>query len=130
MKKLILTSLIAALPMSVMANAEIPAKQAEARQIAKEFGGMLKPELGKAMKSGGPVHAVSMCKDKAPEIAKTLTEKSGWNVNRVSLKPRGKTAYADSWETATLNRLQQAKTLRPLRSLKLLKSTAKTPSVT
>jgi len=102
MRKLILTSLIAALPLSVLANTEIPAKQAEARQIAKEFGGMLKPELGKAMKSGGPVHAVGMCKDKAPEIAKILSEKSGWNVNRVSLKPRGKTAYADSWETATL----------------------------
>lgn len=103
MKKLIITALFAALPMAASANTEIPAKHAEARQIAKEFGGMLKPELGKAMKSGGPVHAVGMCKDKAPEIAQTLSAKTGWDVNRVSLKPRAKTAYADSWETETLN---------------------------
>ena len=102
MKKLIITVIFAALPIATNADQEISAKHAEARQIAKTFGGMLKPELGKAMKSGGPVHAVGMCKDKAPEIAKTLSTETGWDVNRVSLKPRAKTAYADSWETETL----------------------------
>jgi len=103
MKKLLMTALFATLPMAASADTEIPAKQAEARQIAKEFGGLLKPELGKAMKSGGPVHAVGVCHEKAPEIAKALSAKTGWDVNRVSLKPRAKTAYADSWEIATLN---------------------------
>lgn len=102
MKKYLITSLLIALPLSASANLDVPAKHAEARQIAKEFGGLLKPALGKAMKGGGPVHAVGMCHDVAPEIAQTLSEKSGWDVNRVSLKPRAATANADSWETDTL----------------------------
>ena len=107
MKNIILTSLILSLPISVFASTDVSSKHAEARQIAKEFGGLLKPALGNAMKTGGPVHAVGMCKDKAPEIAQTLTQKTGWDVNRVSLKPRGKTASPDSWETATLNWFDQ-----------------------
>ncbi len=102
MRKPIMSALLMALPFTAMANSEIPAKHQEARLLAKEFLGQLKPELGRAMKAGGPAHAVGMCYKKAPAIAQALSEKSGWNVNRVSLKPRGNSAYADSWETETL----------------------------
>ncbi|MEA3405443.1 MAG: DUF3365 domain-containing protein [Pseudomonadota bacterium] len=107
MKKQLISALLIALPMTAIATTEISGKHQEARLLAKEFLGQLKPELGKAMKSGGPVHAVEMCHSKAPKIAQDLTEKSGWNVNRVSLKPRAKTAYADSWETETLKWFDQ-----------------------
>lgn len=102
MKKLILASALATLPFSVMAQETLPEKQLEARQVAKQFLGSLKPELGKAMKSGGPVHAVGKCHEISPEIAQQLSESTGWQVNRVSLKPRATTATADTWETRTL----------------------------
>ncbi|MDG6778985.1 DUF3365 domain-containing protein [Thiomicrorhabdus sp. zzn3] len=102
MKKIILSALIAALPASVMAESSLPEKQLEARQLAKQFLGQLKPELGKAMKSAGPVHAVDVCYKKAPEIAQNLSQSSGWNVNRVSLKPRAVNAVPDAWEKQTL----------------------------
>ncbi|PIU38332.1 MAG: glutamate synthase, partial [Piscirickettsiaceae bacterium CG07_land_8_20_14_0_80_44_28] len=64
------------------------AEVVEARALAKQFMGQLKPALGAAMKSGGPVHAISVCKDKAPAIAQNLSESSGWDLKRVSLKNR------------------------------------------
>lgn len=102
MKKLILTTALAAFTFSAMAQDTLPEKQLEARQVAKQFLGSLKPELGKAMKSGGPVHAVGTCYEISPEIANKLSKSTGWNVNRVSLKPRATTASADSWETQAL----------------------------
>lgn len=102
MKKVILAGLISSLALSAQA-AEISADHKEARTIVKEFGGQLKPALKGAMKSGGPVAAIDVCNTKAPAIARGLTEKhTPWNVNRVSLKPRGATATPDAWETATL----------------------------
>jgi len=74
----------------------------EATRIVKTFGGTLKPQLGAALKSGGPVHAIEVCSVVAPAIASDLTKKTGWNVRRVSLKSRNKTAIPDSWEVKVL----------------------------
>lgn len=102
MKKLIIAGLMSTFAFNVQAT-EISADHKEARQIVKEFGGQLKPALKGAMKSGGPVSAIDVCNTKAPAIAQDLTEKHApWNVNRVSLKPRGATATPDAWETETL----------------------------
>ncbi|MDG6774440.1 DUF3365 domain-containing protein [Thiomicrorhabdus sp. ZW0627] len=103
MKKLIIAVVLGAVSLSAAAqDNSISEKQLEARQIAKQFLGSLKPELGKAMKSGGPVFAVGKCHKISPEIAQKLTESTGWNVKRVSLKPRATTANPDNWETSTL----------------------------
>lgn len=107
MRKAILGGLLLATTIPAMATGDTPAKQLEARELAKTFLGQLKPALGQAMKSGGPVHAVGVCNQKAPEIAAQIAKKSGWKVNRVSLKPRAKTAFADSWETETLKAFEQ-----------------------
>jgi hypothetical protein len=79
----------------------------EARALAKQFGGQLQPELGQAMKNGGPVNAISVCHSKAPQIAADLAQQSGWQIQRVSLKPRGANAQADSWESAVLKRFDE-----------------------
>lgn len=102
MKKLIIATAFMSLPMTLMAQDTLTEKQIEARQVAKQFLGTLKPELGKAMKTGGPVHAVGKCHEISPEIAQQLSASTGWKVNRVSLKPRATTAKPDSWETQTL----------------------------
>lgn len=81
----------------------------QSKALAKQFLGKLKPELMHAMKNGGPVHALSFCKTKAPEIAADLSKSSGWHVNRVSLKPRGATATPDKWEISVLKHFEAQK---------------------
>ncbi len=79
----------------------------EAIGIVKKFGGSLKPELQKAMKSGGPAHAISVCSEKAPAIAQKLEIDSGWNVKRVSLKARNKNAKPNAWEKQVLRQFDK-----------------------
>ncbi|MDH5190087.1 MAG: DUF3365 domain-containing protein [Gammaproteobacteria bacterium] len=80
----------------------------EAVSIVKKFGGTLKPQLGKALKSGGPVHAIEVCSKKAPEIADKLSAETGWSVKRVSLKARNsKTAIPDEWERKILKQFDE-----------------------
>ena len=80
----------------------------EAISIVKKFGGTLKPELKKALKSGGPVKAIKVCSKTAPEIAQKLSSETGWTVKRVSLKPRNhKTAMPDAWETKVLKQFDE-----------------------
>ncbi len=79
----------------------------QARELAKQFVGQLQPELGAAMKAGGPVNAIGVCQTKAPQIAQNLSAKSGWDLKRVSLKNRAATAKADNWEHQVLSRFDQ-----------------------
>ena len=74
----------------------------EAISIVKKFGGSLKPELKKAIKSAGPAHAVNVCSDMAPAIAQQLRNDTGWYINRVSLKARNENAQPDTWEQSVL----------------------------
>ena len=94
------------------AEADKAKLKSEAISIVKKFGGTLKPELGKALKSGGPVHAIEVCSVQAPAIAKKLSAETGWNVKRVSLKQRNsETATPDQWEKKVLQQFdaRQAK---------------------
>ncbi len=80
----------------------------EAVSIVKKFGGTLKPALKKALQSGGPAHAVSVCSETAPKIAQQLRNESGWYVKRVSLKPRNSSsAIPDTWEQKVLQQFDQ-----------------------
>lgn len=106
MKKTLLSLLLMTSALPAFSAENIPSKQLEARELAKTFLGQLKPALGQAMKSGGPVHAVSVCNQTAPQIAADLSAQSNWKVSRVSLKPRSKMAYADSWELETLKEFE------------------------
>ena len=88
--------------------AEESALEAEARELAGEFVGRLKPELQRAMQSGGPVNAVSVCADRAPRIADALSHETGWLVKRVSLKARNASrAIPDTWEVAVLQQFEE-----------------------
>ena len=92
---------------SSIAAADNSALKQEAIGIVKQFGGSLKPELKKAIKAGGPAHAVSVCSELAPSIAEKLRTDSGWYINRVSLKARNPSAQPDAWGT------ESATTVRP-----------------
>ena len=85
------------------AAADPAALKQEAIGIVKQFGGTLKPELKKALTEGGPAHAISVCAERAPAIARQLRDDTGWYIKRVSLKARNaKTALPDSWEKQVL----------------------------
>lgn len=95
--------------MSALASTETQKLDKKSIVLAKKFLGELKPALMHAMKNGGPVHALSFCNTKAPEIAKDLSQSSGWHVNRVSMKPRGATATPDKWEIKVLKHFEAEK---------------------
>lgn len=106
--KLIKSTLAAFLVAGSATLATPPSDQAlkeEAMAIVKRFAGTLKPELKRALETGGPTLAITVCSAKAPAIAKELSEDTGWQVNRVSLKPRNPDASPDEWETVGLSLL-------------------------
>ncbi|RKZ63243.1 MAG: DUF3365 domain-containing protein [Gammaproteobacteria bacterium] len=75
------------------------AAQKVAQQFMKQLGGHLKKE----MKSNGPVAAIKVCKDVAPEIANELSLENGWRVTRVTTKTRNSMlGTPDLWERETL----------------------------
>jgi len=78
----------------------------QARELVKQYAGQLQPALGQAMKSGGPVAAIDVCKTKAPEIASQISEQSGWEINRVSLKNRSPKGEPDAWERVMLSKFE------------------------
>lgn len=81
----------------------------QSRKVVKEFMGQLKGELKAAMKAGGPVNAIGVCKNKAPAIAGQLSEKYGWRVARTSLKVRNPNNEPDAWERKVLESFEQRK---------------------
>lgn len=81
------------------------------RQAAELSGGFLK-ELGgtmkKALKSGGPDAAMSVCRDKAPEIANRKSLSTGWKVTRVGTRVRNPLLGSpDAWEQKVLQEFMQ-----------------------
>lgn len=74
----------------------------EARQVAGAVPPKLLNVLDEEITKGGPEGAIAVCRDKAPQMAKEASEKSGWNIRRVSLKNRNPKAVPDAWERAVL----------------------------
>lgn len=67
-------------------------------QAVKSLGG----ELKTAMADGGPANAISVCKEKAPLIAASLSAQHGVKLRRVSEKNRNPKAVPDAWEAKVL----------------------------
>ena len=69
------------------------------QQLLKQLGGHLKKE----MKSNGPIEAIKVCKEVAPDIATKLSLENGWRVTRVTTKTRNSLlGDPDLWERKTL----------------------------
>jgi len=101
----ILMNPLSAIPEEQSQNAVL--KQ-EAVNIVKKFAGTLKPLLKGAIQSGGPSHAINICSNEAPRIAKQLSLETGWTIKRVSLKPRNsKNATADTFERKVLEQFNE-----------------------
>jgi len=81
--------------------------ESEAMGIVKKFAGSLKPQLKKAIQSGGLEQAVNICSVEAPKIARELSEQTDWNIKRVSLKPRNNNAVPNDSEEKILQQFNQ-----------------------
>ena len=82
----------------------------EAKGIIKAFATQLQGELKTAIEEGGPVQAIGVCKERAPAIAAELSEKTGWQVKRTSLKARNtELDTPDVWEQEVLTAFEQRK---------------------
>ena len=79
------------------------ARLAASRAAAGQFTQQLGAELRKELAAGGPVGAIGVCRNVAPEIAGKLSRQMGARVARVSLKTRNPLlGTPDAWEQQML----------------------------
>ncbi|MCL4185443.1 MAG: DUF3365 domain-containing protein [Burkholderiaceae bacterium] len=76
----------------------------EARGIAAMVPANLLQVLTAELERGGPAGAIEVCRDKAPEMARAASARTGWNVRRASLRNRNPKGVPDAWERAVLER--------------------------
>ena len=88
--------------LSMQARADEAAMLQGARTLATDVPANLSKVLMDEVAKDGIVSAVGVCKDKAPEMAKAASAKSGWGIRRVSLNNRNPKAVPDAWERAAL----------------------------
>jgi hypothetical protein len=74
----------------------------DGRGIATKMPPKLLEVLDAEIKKAGHAEAMSVCREKAPQMAKNLSEQTGWAIRRVSLKNRNPKATPDAWERAVL----------------------------
>ncbi|CAA0121126.1 Uncharacterised protein [BD1-7 clade bacterium] len=74
----------------------------QAQSLTQQFVSQLKPQLKAALQQGGPVNAIEVCADVAPQITQQLSTDSGWAIKRVSLNTRNPAATPDQWEKTQL----------------------------
>ncbi|WP_259397383.1 Tll0287-like domain-containing protein [Shewanella sp. SG41-4] len=102
-----ISTLLVIAGMSSLCHAESLTEQQvleqQANQRIAEFSQALKGQLQAAIKQGGLINAVSVCKSVAPAIA-AENSKEGWTLTRTSLRVRNSDNTPDEWE---LSQLQQ-----------------------
>ena len=76
---------------------------ATTKAFVKQLGGAMKKE----MKAGGPVAAVKVCSELAPQITAQISREKGWKVTRVGTKVRNPMlGLPDPWEQKVLAKFQ------------------------
>ena len=93
----LLTTIVPAL---LWATEHSDSEQAKAAIAA--FAGALKAELTTAMQAGGPLAAIEVCNARAPSIAASVSQESGMQLSRVSLRNRNPGNAPNAWQTAVL----------------------------
>ncbi|MBL4661206.1 MAG: DUF3365 domain-containing protein [Alcanivoracaceae bacterium] len=97
--------LLSACNQQTISYKEISQRTNGSKDIVQEFAKQLKEKLQTAIKDGGALNAISVCNEQAPFIAKQLSEQSGWDIHRTSLKHRA--TKPDAWETTIMQSFEQ-----------------------
>lgn len=112
MKKIILTTVFAALSFAGTSHAgdvDKKALAAEGKKIFMEFGKTLVGHVKGGLKSGGPVKTIEVCNNVAPSVAAELSKKHGVELGRTSLKLRNPDNAPDAWEKSVLMKFEARK---------------------
>jgi len=81
----------------------------QAKAAAKSLGGTLKAELEAALRTGGPIEALGICRIIAPAIASRVSAEHGMQVGRVSLKTRNPDNAPRPWQADVLKAFETRK---------------------
>ena len=106
MKRFLIAGLVAAsatAAASVAAAADKAALADEGKALMQQFGGALKAELQAAIKDRGAPHAIEVCNIRAPEIAASVSQDSGWKVARSSHRLRNPDNAPDAYTAAVID---------------------------
>jgi len=80
------------------------AAEAASKTFLQKLGRTMKAE----MQSNGPVAAIKVCEDMAPEIAADISREKGWKVTRLGTRVRNPMlAMPDVWEQKVLANFQE-----------------------
>ena len=82
-------------------------QNAEYRQIIRQYAGELKSELFSALDSGNAIDAISVCSQKAPQIADNISRDKNLVIRRTGLRVRNAENAPDAWERETLQAFEQ-----------------------
>lgn len=76
------------------------------RAVAQKFAEALHHTLTQSLASGGPANGMTVCHEKAGQIATELTAQTNMMVGRTSLKLRNPNNAPDNWELAVLKQFE------------------------
>ncbi|WP_040404999.1 DUF3365 domain-containing protein [Ectothiorhodospira sp. PHS-1] len=91
--------------MGLSAQESIPDTQSRVdagRAAVQHFGGSLQGELKQALESGGPLHAIEVCSQRAGEISRDVSTDRRLEIGRTSLRIRNPENAPDAWERLVL----------------------------
>ena len=119
------SSLLALLIMVVFVAAaaaadEVDPNIAKSRALVATFGSQLQAELKRSLGEGGPVGAIAVCKDRAPQIASALSRSSGAKLRRTSSRYRNPLNAPESWEALVLRAFEKQQHESPAMPLEYL----------
>jgi hypothetical protein len=104
-KNMIAMACFAAFAATAFANEE--KLLGEAREIPAKMVPKLLEVLQGEINKSGHAEAISVCREKAPQMAKALSEETGWAIRRVSMKNRNPKAVPDAWEKTVLEEFER-----------------------
>lgn len=109
-KYLVLSALTAAL-LTGCASTPSPEQQAQLANDSRAAVGDLVKKLGGTLKADiaahGPETAISVCKEKAPQIAKAIMDEKNVKIRRVTTQNRNPKSVPDAWEAKVLTDFEQ-----------------------
>jgi hypothetical protein len=115
-----------ALPLTAAEPPSPEALASQARGLAGNLMLSLQGELFAAMKEGGPVNALEVCRTRAPEIAWATATGTPWRIARTATKVRNPGNAPDAWESARLEefraRLAAGEELAALEAFEIVES--------
>ena len=86
-----------ATPPTAPSQADIDQARSIATRVPASLLTVLTAEL-----ANGPAAAIEACRVKAPELAKSASAQTGWQIHRAGLRPRSPNGIPDAWERVTL----------------------------